>query len=83
MLASVSLFAATEPKRVLVVHSFGSVAPPFMTFSTAFEAELVKRLGDSGGVRQDSGAGASGIYYECKRAVRLRFQRQLHTPNRR
>ena len=54
-----------------------------MTFSTAFEAELVKRLGDSGGVRQDSGAGASGIYYECKRAVRLRFQRQLHTPNRR
>ena len=40
MLASVSLFAATEPKRVLVVHSFGSVAPPFMTFSTAFEAEL-------------------------------------------
>ena len=39
--------------------------------------------GDSGGVRQDSGAGASGIYYECKRAVPLRFQRQLHTPNRR
>jgi len=34
-------------------------------------------------VRQDSGAGASGIYYECKRAVPLRFQRQLHTPNRR
>jgi hypothetical protein len=27
--------------------------------------------------------GASGIYYECKRAVPLRFQRQLHTPNRR
>ena len=34
-------------------------------------------------MRQDSGAGASGIYYECKRAVPLRFQRQLHTPNRR
>ena len=27
--------------------------------------------------------GASGIYYECKRAVPLRFQRQLHKPNRR
>ena len=27
--------------------------------------------------------GESGIYEKCKRAGRLRFQRQLHTPNRR
>src|SRR5205085_3922023 len=41
-------FCATgaESKRVLVVHSFGTVAPPFTTHSTAFEAELVKRLGN-------------------------------------
>jgi len=39
-------FAAAEPKRVLIVHSFGSVAPPFTTHSTAFEAELVKQLGN-------------------------------------
>ncbi len=37
---------AAEPKRVLIVHSFGSVAPPFTTHSTAFEAELVKQLGN-------------------------------------
>jgi len=37
---------AAEPKRVLVIHSFGSVAPPFTTHSTAFEAELVKQMGD-------------------------------------
>ncbi len=35
-----------EPKRVLVVHSFGSVAPPFTTHSIAFETELVEKLGE-------------------------------------
>jgi two-component system, LuxR family, sensor kinase FixL len=38
--------AGAESKRVLVVHSFGTVAPPFTTHSTAFEAELVKRMGN-------------------------------------
>jgi len=35
-----------EPKRVLVIHSFGSAAPPFTTHSTAFETELVQNLGE-------------------------------------
>lgn len=35
-----------EPKRVLMIHSFGTVAPPFTTHSTAFQAELVKRMGN-------------------------------------
>jgi len=38
--------AATEPKRVLLVHSFGSAAPPFTVESTAFETELVRKMGD-------------------------------------
>src|SRR5215468_6061257 len=38
--------AAAETKRVLVVHSFGSTAPPFTTHSTAFEATLTKELGE-------------------------------------
>src|SRR3954468_8308499 len=42
--------AADEPtpraKRVLVVHSFGSAAPPFTTHSTAFETELTERIGE-------------------------------------
>jgi hypothetical protein len=37
---------AAEPKRVLIVHSFGTVAPPFTTGSTAFQAELVKQMGN-------------------------------------
>ena len=37
--------AATEAKRVLVVHSFGSTAPPFTTHSTAFEATLTREMG--------------------------------------
>jgi PAS domain S-box-containing protein len=41
-----SILNAGEPKRVLVVHSFGNVAPPFTTHSTAFEAELVERMGE-------------------------------------
>jgi len=35
---------AAEPKRVLVVHSFGTVAPPFTIHSTAFETELVAKM---------------------------------------
>ena len=38
--------AESEPKRVLVVHSFGSVAPPFTTHSIAFETELVEKMGE-------------------------------------
>ena len=34
-----------EPKRVLIVHSFGSAAPPFTVESTAFETELAKKMG--------------------------------------
>ncbi len=37
--------AGSEPKRVLVVHSFGSVAPPFTTHSIAFETELAEKMG--------------------------------------
>ena len=36
---------AAEPKRVLVVHSFGNAAPPFTTASTAFESTLAKEMG--------------------------------------
>ncbi len=36
----------SEPKRVLIVHSFGSVAPPFTTHSIAFETELVEKMGE-------------------------------------
>jgi hypothetical protein len=34
-----------ESMRVLIVHSFGSTAPPFTTHSTAFETTLTKELG--------------------------------------
>lgn len=37
--------AAENAKRVLIVHSFGSAAPPFTTHSVAFETELTERLG--------------------------------------
>ena len=36
---------AAEAKRVLVVHSFGSTAPPFTTHSTAFETALTQAMG--------------------------------------
>jgi hypothetical protein len=32
--------AMAAPKRVLIVHSFINVAPPFTTHSIAFETEL-------------------------------------------
>ncbi len=35
-----------QPKRVLIVHSFGSTAPPFTTHSTAFQTTLTKELGE-------------------------------------
>ncbi|HWX15168.1 MAG TPA: ATP-binding protein [Chthoniobacterales bacterium] len=38
--------SAAEPKRVVLVHSFGSAAPPFTVESTAFETELVKKMGE-------------------------------------
>jgi PAS domain S-box-containing protein len=38
---------AAEPKRVLVVHSFGNAAPPFTTASTAFETALTEEMGES------------------------------------
>ena len=34
-----------RPWRVLLVHSFGSSAPPFTTHSTAFESTLKRELG--------------------------------------
>ena len=37
---------AAEAKRVLVVHSFGSAAPPFTTHSTAFETTLTEEMGN-------------------------------------
>jgi len=33
------------PKRVLIVHSFGSSTPPFTTHSTAFETTLTHEMG--------------------------------------
>src|SRR5215212_1666800 len=36
---------AQRPQRVLMVHSFGSSAPPFTTHSTAFEAAIKRELG--------------------------------------
>jgi signal transduction histidine kinase len=34
-----------RPRRVLMVHSFGSSAPPFTTLSTAFESAIKRELG--------------------------------------
>ena len=38
--------SAAEPKRVLLVHSFSSAAPPFTVESMAFETELVDKMGE-------------------------------------
>ena len=38
--------ASAETKRVLIVHSFGSAAPPFTTHSTAFETALTQEMGN-------------------------------------
>jgi PAS domain S-box-containing protein len=37
---------AAEAKRVLMVHSFMNVAPPFTKHSQAFQAELIARMGE-------------------------------------
>src|SRR3954468_3833426 len=37
---------AGTPKCVLIVHSFGSAAPPFTTHSIAFETELTRKMGE-------------------------------------
>ncbi len=49
MAAIAFLFAsnaqAAGPKRVLLVHSFGSASPPFTVESRAFETELAQKMG--------------------------------------
>ena len=40
-----SAASTAESKRVLLVHSFGSSAPPFTTHSTAFETTLTQEMG--------------------------------------
>ncbi|HSE85731.1 MAG TPA: hypothetical protein VLJ79_05885, partial [Candidatus Binatia bacterium] len=47
MMVTVGVYAADAegPKRVLMVHSFGSSAPPFTTHSTAFETTLTQQMG--------------------------------------
>src|SRR5215471_18087269 len=48
LLAFSQVFAqAAQPKRVLIIHSFGSVSPPFTTESTAFVTELTERQGEA------------------------------------
>lgn len=47
LLAMTAVWAdASAPKRVLLVHSFGSTAPPFTTHSTAFENTLIREMGE-------------------------------------
>src|SRR4051812_21439241 len=41
-----SVASGAEPKRVLIVHSFGLGTPPFTTHSTAFETELKAKMGE-------------------------------------
>jgi signal transduction histidine kinase len=38
--------SAAEPKRVLIVNSFGTTAPPFSFQSTAFKSALVEKIGE-------------------------------------
>jgi signal transduction histidine kinase len=47
LIVTVGIHAAEEgpAKRVLMVHSFGSSAPPFTTHSTAFETTLTQEMG--------------------------------------
>src|SRR5947199_5300213 len=36
----------SQPRRVLIVHSFGNAAPPFTTHSMAFETALTEEMGE-------------------------------------
>jgi signal transduction histidine kinase len=38
--------SGAEPKRVLLIHSFGNAAPQSTTISIAFETELAEKLGE-------------------------------------
>jgi ABC-type uncharacterized transport system substrate-binding protein len=38
--------SAAEPKRILVIHSFSSAAPPFTVEAKGFETELVDKMGE-------------------------------------
>jgi PAS domain S-box-containing protein len=42
----ITVAGAEVPKKVLIVHSFGSAAPPFTTHSIAFETELTRKIGE-------------------------------------
>ena len=46
LLTTMIAIAADVPKKVLIVHSFGSAAPPFTTHSIAFETELTEGIGE-------------------------------------
>jgi PAS domain S-box-containing protein len=47
LLWPLSAVAQSGPaKRVLIVHSFGSAAPPFSVHALAFETELVTKIGE-------------------------------------
>ena len=46
LVLAISSATAVEAKRVLIVHSFGSAAPPFTTHTIAFETELTEKLGE-------------------------------------
>ncbi len=85
--ASASTGAEPEPKRVLIVHSFGSTAPPFTTHSTAFETTLTKALGsrvDLDGVSLDMARYAQpdmeGPFVEFLRARLAKWQPDLVVP---
>ena len=38
--------SAAEPKRVLIINSFGTAAPPFTIHATSFESELVANVSE-------------------------------------
>src|SRR4051812_42767817 len=42
----ISAVSAEEPKRVLIINSFGTNAPPFSFQSTAFKTALVAKAGE-------------------------------------